>query len=197
MSKHSGRDGPWAVSRIVYEAYNGDAAFDLRAERHSRQHSRDLDLKTAETNHSVKLAHSNVTRQARCDVGVYKSRCSGAVRCHGGVSSLSLHICAKARRRMIVQAARASAAAAALTFSTTLTAPHELLLYIEQCIVPDCTMSSGNPFRTSFAPPPSASSVPPASSITLATETRRPEAGIQHDHDGMPLPFCVSACPWQ
>ena len=69
MSKHSGRDGPWAVSRIVYEAYNGDAAFDLRAERHSRQHSRDLDLKTAETNHSVKLAHSNVTRQARCDVG--------------------------------------------------------------------------------------------------------------------------------
>lgn len=63
------------MSRIAYGAYDGDAAFDLRSERHSRHHSRDLDLKTAETNHSIKLPHGNVTRQARCDVGVYRSRC--------------------------------------------------------------------------------------------------------------------------
>lgn len=64
-------------------------------------------------------------------------------------------------------------------------------VYIEQCIVPDCTMSSGNPFRTSLAPAQAPSSPVPPTSFT-SPETRRPEAGTQHD-DGRPL-RCVSDC---
>lgn len=79
--------------------------------------------KTARTNQRIKRAHSNVTRQAQCDVGAHRSRCSDDMAGHARCPS----ICAEARRRMLVQAVRASAAAAAFTPSTTLTAPHELL----------------------------------------------------------------------
>lgn len=141
------------------------------------------------------ICGEHVTRQALGHVEVYKSQ-------RGGMVGLGCLRCTPVVRRSTYvggpwpQSRASSAAAAPLKFSTTHTAPLEVLLYIELCIVHNCAMSSGNPFRASLALNQAPSSPVPRTSFI--TETHRPEAGARLEaddaDDGMQL-RCVSNCP--
>ncbi|KAJ4990775.1 hypothetical protein SVAN01_03784 [Stagonosporopsis vannaccii] len=139
-----------------------------------RLFGRKLNFSKSKTNQYMRLPPVTLLVRHGVMLGCTGGVCCGMV----GLSSLSLQICARAiggcdrprrTKHQQLQQRQSSALHTPLHSSFSLS--------VEQCIVYNCAMSSGNPFRTSVA----LNQAPSSRTSVISSESRRPEVGTQDD----------------